>query len=69
MAQADATFNDDVFEEGDVEAPKNIHHIRANSSIMQVNKLLGTLHTSSSRTFAMLPSAPVTIGASHPRTM
>jgi hypothetical protein len=45
MAQADPAYNEDVFEEGDVEAPKNIHHIRANSSIMQVNKLLGTLHT------------------------
>lgn len=44
MAQAAAAFNEDVFEEGDVEAPKNIHHIRANSSIMQLNKLLGTSH-------------------------
>lgn len=39
MAQAAVAFND-VFEESDVEAPKNIHHIRANSSIMQLNKLL-----------------------------
>lgn len=44
MAQAAVAFND-VFEESDVEAPKNIHHIRANSSIMQLNKLLGEFPT------------------------
>ncbi|KAL3964164.1 hypothetical protein ACCO45_001168 [Purpureocillium lilacinum] len=33
------TFND-VFEEEDVDEPKSVHHIRANSSIMQLKKIL-----------------------------
>jgi hypothetical protein len=40
--QTAVTFND-VFEEGDADEPKEsttIHHIRANSSIMQVKKIL-----------------------------
>lgn len=41
--QQTLTFND-VFEEDDVDEPKEkqtIHHIRANSSIMQLKKILG----------------------------
>lgn len=37
------TFND-VFEDDDIDEPKEaqtIHHIRANSSIMQLKKILG----------------------------
>lgn len=44
MAQTQVTFND-VFEDGDVEEvqkdPQTIHHIRANSSIMHLKKILG----------------------------
>lgn len=40
MAQTAVSFND-VFEDGDVDGPKNIQHIRANSSIMKLNKLMG----------------------------
>jgi len=36
------TFND-VFEEEDVDEPKSVHRIRANSSIMQLKKILGEL--------------------------
>ncbi|KAK1985065.1 hypothetical protein LZ30DRAFT_402592 [Colletotrichum cereale] len=43
MAQTAVTYND-VFEEGDVEEvqkdPQTIHHIRANSSIMHLKKIL-----------------------------
>nr|XP_036585472.1 Pyruvate carboxylase [Colletotrichum truncatum]KAF6795523.1 Pyruvate carboxylase [Colletotrichum truncatum] len=43
MAQTQPTFND-VFEDGDVEEvpkdPQTIHHIRANSSIMHLKKIL-----------------------------
>lgn len=46
MAQTQPTFND-VFEDGDVEEvqkdPQTIHHIRANSSIMHLKKILGKL--------------------------
>lgn len=41
--QQDLTFND-VFEDEDVDEPKaanTVHHIRANSSIMQLKKILG----------------------------
>lgn len=41
--QQPLTFND-VFEEEDVDEPKaanSVHHIRANSSIMQMKKILG----------------------------
>lgn len=41
-ANKPVTNNDDVFEEGD--APKEaqtVHRIRANSTIMQLNKILG----------------------------
>ncbi|KAL6868525.1 hypothetical protein J3F83DRAFT_737428 [Trichoderma novae-zelandiae] len=41
--QQTLTFND-VFEDDDVDEPKEkqtIHHIRANSSIMQLKKILG----------------------------
>ena len=38
--QADITFHD-VFEEDDVKEAPTVHHIRANSSIMQVKKILG----------------------------
>lgn len=41
--QQPLTFND-VFEEDDIDEPKEaqtIHHIRANSSIMQLKKILG----------------------------
>jgi pyruvate carboxylase len=41
--QTDITFND-VFEDDDEEELKEtptVHHIRANSSIMQVKKILG----------------------------
>jgi hypothetical protein len=43
--QTAVTFND-VFDDTDIEEPKEsttIHHIRANSSIMQVKKILGEL--------------------------
>lgn len=43
--QQTLTFND-VFEDDDVDEPKEkqtIHHIRANSSIMQLKKILGEL--------------------------
>lgn len=33
---------EDVFEEGDMPKPtQTVHHIRANSTIMQLNKILG----------------------------
>lgn len=38
--QADLTFHD-VFEDDDVKEAQTVHHIRANSSIMQVKKILG----------------------------
>jgi pyruvate carboxylase len=41
--QQPLTFND-VFEEEDIDEPKEantVHHIRANSSIMHVKKILG----------------------------
>jgi pyruvate carboxylase len=41
--QQPLTFND-VFEEDDIDEPKeanSVHHIRANSSIMHVKKILG----------------------------
>lgn len=43
--QQPLTFND-VFEDEDVDEPKaanTVHHIRANSSIMQMKKILGKL--------------------------
>ena len=46
--QQPLTFND-VFEEEDIDEPKaanSVHHIRANSSIMQLKKILGELLTS-----------------------
>jgi hypothetical protein len=39
LPQQPLTFSD-VFDDDDVE-PKTVQHIRANSSIMQVNKILG----------------------------
>ncbi|RBQ92621.1 hypothetical protein VDGD_20401 [Verticillium dahliae] len=41
MAQTAVTFSD-VFDDSDGDAPKgqSIHHIRANSSIMQLKKIL-----------------------------
>lgn len=38
--QQPLSFND-VFEDEDVDEPKSVHHIRANSSIMQLKKILG----------------------------
>lgn len=43
LPQQALTFND-VFEDEDIEEPKKantVHHIRANSSIMQLKKILG----------------------------
>lgn len=43
VPQQPLTFND-VFEEDDIDEPKeanSVHHIRANSSIMHVKKILG----------------------------
>jgi pyruvate carboxylase len=49
MAQAAVSFND-VFEDGDAEdvgkGPATVHRIRANSSIMQLKKILGELPSS-----------------------
>lgn len=47
--QQTLTFND-VFEDDDVDEPKEkqtIHHIRANSSIMQLKKILGEFSSAS----------------------
>lgn len=44
-AEPALTFND-VFDDDDLEEPKEaptVHHIRANSSIMQVKKILGMM--------------------------
>lgn len=43
LPQQALTFND-VFEDEDIDEPKKantVHHIRANSSIMQLKKILG----------------------------
>lgn len=45
--QQPLTFND-VFDDEDVDEPKaanSVHHIRANSSIMQLKKILGMFGT------------------------
>lgn len=39
--QADLTFNDVFDEEENNKEAQTVHHIRANSSIMQVKKILG----------------------------
>lgn len=36
-----AAYSEDVFEDGETGQPRNIHRIRANSSIMQLKKILG----------------------------
>lgn len=41
LPQQPLTFSD-VFDDDDVE-PKTVQHIRANSSIMQINKILGKI--------------------------
>ncbi|CAI4217064.1 unnamed protein product, partial [Parascedosporium putredinis] len=38
--QTDITFNDVFDEEDEVKETQTVHHIRANSSIMQVKKIL-----------------------------
>ena len=56
-ANKPVTDNDDVFEEGD--APKEaqtVHRIRANSTIMQLNKILGEYGF---RAWMLLPSGEV----------
>ena len=40
LPQADLTFHD-VFDEEENKEAQTVHHIRANSSIMQVKKILG----------------------------
>jgi hypothetical protein len=49
VPQQPLTFND-VFDEEEVDEPKaanSVHHIRANSSIMQLKKILGMCRLSS----------------------
>lgn len=38
---ADNNFDEEVFEDGPPKEAKTIHRMRANSSIMQINKILG----------------------------
>lgn len=40
-APQQALSYNDVFDDDDVDEPKSVHHIRANSSIMQLKKILG----------------------------
>lgn len=57
--QADLTFHD-VFEDEENKETPTVHHIRANSSIMQVKKILGE-----SPAVYRLPAAPLASSASH----
>lgn len=50
LPQQALTFNDVFEDEEDIDEPKEaqtIHHIRANSSIMQLKKILGKLQPDS----------------------
>lgn len=38
---ADNKFEEEVFEDGPPKEAKTIHRMRANSTIMQINKILG----------------------------
>lgn len=40
---ADNKFEEEVFEDGPPKEAKTIHRMRANSTIMQINKILGEL--------------------------
>lgn len=57
--QQPLTFND-VFEDEEVDEPKptnTVHHIRANSSIMHVKKILGESQWSSLSSWVIDPSS------------
>lgn len=56
LPQADLTFHD-VFDDEDNKDPQTVHHIRANSSIMQVKKILG--ESASARRQSTRSAAPV----------
>ena len=46
LPKADLTFHD-VFDEEENKEAQTVHHIRANSSIMQVKKILGASSSAS----------------------
>lgn len=46
-APQQALSYNDVFEDEDVDEPRSVHHIRANSSIMQLKKILGEFWSAS----------------------